>query len=102
MMGKDDLLYANHILGCIADIERYVGNNREQFMSDDLVRNACLRQLQIMSESCTRLSRPLRDNVTTISWGDIAGFRNILVHEYTGEINYDIVWGVIERRLPVL
>ena len=99
---KQDRIYINHICECIDDIERYVGLNKALFMIDDLVRNACLRQLQIMSESCTRLSPELRQSLTMIDWAQIAGFRNILVHEYNGKINFDIVWDVIEHRLPML
>jgi uncharacterized protein with HEPN domain len=37
-----------------------------------------------------------------IAWREIAGCRNILVHNYLGGINMNRVWKVIENDLPVL
>jgi uncharacterized protein with HEPN domain len=34
-------------------------------------------------------------------WALAGGLRNVIVHEYFG-IDLEIVWGVIERDLPVL
>ena len=99
---KDILFYVEHILGCIADVERYVGHDRVRFLNDDIIRNATLRQLQIMSESCMRLPQDIRSEIPRIDWAKIAGFRNILVHDYTGDLDFDIVWDVITCSLPDL
>jgi uncharacterized protein with HEPN domain len=37
-----------------------------------------------------------------IPWQRIAGFRNILVHDYLGGIDATLVWRVIEAELPAL
>ena len=36
-----------------------------------------------------------------VPWRQIAGIRDKIVHEYFG-LNLDLVWGVVERDLPVL
>ncbi len=60
-----------------------------------------LRNLQILSESTQRLSMDLKANHSEIDWKRIAGFRNILVHDYLG-INPVRVWEIVERYLPEL
>ena len=43
----------------------------------------------------------MKDSHTEIAWRDIAGLRDIIVHEYFG-LDLDIVWDVIENRVPIL
>ena len=57
---KDDTLYIIHIKECIEKIESYVsGLNRDSFMSNELVQDAVLRNLQVLAESTQRLSLEL-------------------------------------------
>jgi uncharacterized protein with HEPN domain len=60
-----------------------------------------LRNLQTMAESTQRLSDVLRAAHPEIDWRRMAGFRNVLVHNYLG-IDLDIVWEVVVRDLPDL
>jgi uncharacterized protein with HEPN domain len=60
-----------------------------------------LRNLQTMAESTQRLSDALRAAHPEIDWRRMAGFRNVLVHNYLG-IDLDIVWEVVVRDLPDL
>jgi len=54
-----------------------------------------------MAESTQRLSEEIRGKYEVVDWRGIAGFRNVLVHDYMG-IDLPYVWGVIERDLPAL
>lgn len=55
-----------------------------------------------MAESTQRLSNTFKDKENRIDWAAIAGFRNILVHDYLGDLDAQRVWQVIENRLPEL
>ena len=99
---KDDRLYLIHITECIERIEFYVGQmDKEEFMSSTLVQDAVLRNLQTMAESTQRLSEQIKENQSEIDWFKVAGFRNILVHDYLG-VDVETIWNIVEKELPAL
>lgn len=102
MSNNRDIVYLKHILECIAFIERYTINGKEDFLSNSLVSDGVLRRLQIMAESTQRLSSEVKAQVDKVDWRALSGFRNILVHDYLGGINLERVWEAIEKDLPIL
>lgn len=96
-----DQTYILHMLECIGRVEQYVGEDAERFNSDPMVRDAALRNLQIMAESSQRLSDLAKATQPQIDWRAISGFRNILVHDYLG-VDLGLVWQVIVKELPEL
>ena len=98
---KDDRLYLAHILECIAKIESYTAEGRDFFLSDEKTQDAVLRNLQIMAESSQRLSDSLKAACPEVPWPEIAGFRNILAHDYLG-VKLERVWQVVQDGLPQL
>jgi uncharacterized protein with HEPN domain len=60
-----------------------------------------LRNLQVMAESTQRLSANLKELHPEIDWRALAGFRNLLVHDYLG-VSATRVWELIEHFLPQL
>ena len=99
---KDDQLYLIHISECIERIEAYVsGIDKRAFVASSLVQDAVIRNLQIMAESARRVSDRLKEAQPKIDWHKIAGFRNILVHDYLG-VDTERVWNIIENEIPVL
>jgi uncharacterized protein with HEPN domain len=98
---KDDQIYLDHILECLKWIKRYTVDGRETFFADRKTQCAVLRELQTMAESTQRLSKGLKDAHPEVFWQGIAGFRNLLVHDYLG-IRLERVWEVVEHDVPVL
>ncbi len=99
---KDDKLYLIHISECIERIESYVSKtDKDTFIDSTLIQDAVVRNLQILAESIQRLSRQLKDAHSEIDWYKMAGFRNILVHDYLG-IDMESVWNIIGKEIPVL
>ena len=101
MSHKDDAVYIEHMLTCIDRVLEYIGSDKDAFYQSTLVQDAVLRNLQVMAESSQRMSDGLKDQYPMIPWREIAGFRNILVHDYLG-IDCDAVWSVVEQDLPEL
>ncbi|MDQ2808966.1 MAG: DUF86 domain-containing protein [Chloroflexota bacterium] len=98
---KDDRFYLIYITECIDRIQQYTVDGKDYFLADAKTQDAVLRNLQILSESTQRLSPALKAAHPDVDWRRIAGFRNILVHDYLG-INHLRVWDVIEQNLPDL
>lgn len=98
---KDDRLYLIHIAESIERIEAYVVDGPDAFLADTKTQDAVLRNLQTLSESTQRLSLELKLAHPSVDWQGIAGFRNLLVHEYLG-IGLRRVWEIVSRDLPEL
>ena len=98
---KSDRLYVEHILECIERIQRYCQGGGPSFLEQDVIQDAVLRNLQVLAESAKRVSGELKAVHPEIDWHGIAGFRNVLVHEYLG-INLRRVSDIVTLDLPDL
>ena len=94
---KDDRLYLIHIQESIDRIEEYVINGKESFFADAKTQDAVVRNLQILAESTQRLSQKLKADHSEVDWKKIAGFRNILVHDYL-YVDPVLVWKIVEDK----
>ncbi len=98
---KDDRVYLKHILRCIARVEEYTEAGREDFFSSHLIQDGVIRNLQTLAESTQRLSEVVRVSQPSVDWKGLAGFRNVLVHNYLG-VDMEYVYRVVELDLPCL
>ena len=98
---KDDQVFLRHIADAIAKIESYVAVGRETFMAESHWQDAVVRQLEIIGEATKHLSGGLRASHPEVPWRRIAGFRDVLVHDYMG-VDLVAVWEVTQRSLPEL
>jgi uncharacterized protein with HEPN domain len=99
MSGDKDRLA--DILEGIARVEKYAASGREAFLCDELIQTWIVHNIQIIGEAAGKLSRDFRALHSEVPWPQIAGMRNIIIHDYFG-IDLDQVWQVVERDLPVL
>ncbi len=99
-MSKPWQPYAWHILDAIAKIRRI--QSRGDLIRDEILYDAALRNLQTLAEATQQLPDHKKANCSAIPWREIIGFRNILVHNYLGEIDPQTIVNVIEKHLPLL
>ena len=101
-MSKDYELYLDNILEAAEKIGRYVsGLSYGDFAGKSLVSDAVIRNLEIIGEAVKKLPEELKRKHPEIEWKKIAGFRDILAHEYAG-VSLRIVWDIVENKLPEL
>ena len=71
-------------------------------MADEILYDALLRNLQTLSEATQLLPEDLKTTFDKIPWREISGFRNVLVHNYLGEIDPIAIQAVVENELGPL
>jgi uncharacterized protein with HEPN domain len=84
-------------------IQDFVQNKQfNDYQTDALLRSGVERQFEIIGEALNRLKRVDPSLIARISESQrIIGFRNMLAHGYD-LISDEIVWDIIQRKLPVL
>lgn len=92
--------YALHILDAIERIRQIQA--RGDLTEDQVLYDAALRNLQTLSEATQQLPEALKVEQPQVPWREISGFRNILVHNYLGEIDPVAVAAVVEKHLGLL
>lgn len=75
------------------------GIDESTFQSDIRTQSAVLYQLTILGEAVKRLSDEFRQQHPEISWREIAGMRDKLIHQYDS-VKMDLVWLTIQRDIP--
>lgn len=98
---KEDLVYVEHVLDCIARIESYTAGNKAAFIDSTLIQDAVVRNLQVLAESTQRLSEGIKQKHPETDWRGLSGFRNVLAHGYLG-LDAQRIWELIETRLGAL
>jgi uncharacterized protein with HEPN domain len=96
-----DKIRLQHALDAIEIIEGYITAADFQVFSENLMmQDACIRQLQVIGESCRSVSPELREKYPEVPWSQIVGLRIIVIHQYFG-VDIRVIWEVIQRDLPI-
>lgn len=96
-----DTLYLRHILDAIQKIERYAQGGHDEFVAESLRHDAVIRQLEIVGEAAKRLSPQVLSRSPDVPWRQVAGMRDVLIHDYMG-VDLERVWNVVQQDLPSL
>ncbi|MEC4816715.1 MAG: DUF86 domain-containing protein [Scytonema sp. PMC 1069.18] len=97
----DDRVFIQDILERIERIEAYTKGGKEEFFQSLLIQDGVIRSFEVIGEAVKLLSIELRQNYPEVPWRRIAGFRDVLIHNYMG-IDLNELWNVVERNLPNL
>ncbi|GMQ82956.1 MAG: DUF86 domain-containing protein [Rhodothermia bacterium] len=90
------------ILDAVELIQRYTAQlTFEEFASNIEKQDAVIRRLEIIGEAVKGLPTDLRDKYPDIPWRDIAGARDILIHEYF-RVDPELAWEMAREDLPRL
>lgn len=101
-MKRDVRVYLCDILEAIEKIEEYTkGSSEEDFCAKTQMQDAVLRRLEIIGEAVKHIPPKIRNEHPDIPWKQIAGMRDILVHEYFG-VNLKRAFKVVKNDISNL
>lgn len=102
MSKREPAILLDDIRTAISKIERYVaGLDQIAFLADEKTIDAVVRNLEIIGEAAKQLPAEWKAKHSAISWSQIAGLRNRIVHDYAG-VDLEIVWNILQTSIPEL
>jgi uncharacterized protein with HEPN domain len=102
-MENRDLFRLRHIQDCIEKIE-YLANmlyNLDNFEQKWIEQDAIIRNLEIIGEASVNISDDLKQNYPDVSWKEIKGLRNFVVHQYF-VVELSDIWCTVINDIPML
>jgi uncharacterized protein with HEPN domain len=97
-----DPVLIKHIHKAISAIERYlIRKTFVDFQTNEILRDAVIRQLMIIGEASANLSAPFLEKYSDVPFHKIIGMRNRMVHGYW-QVKDEIVWDACKSDLPEL
>lgn len=73
----------------------------DEFIKNSILTEACVFNLSQIGELTKRLDTDFAAEHSYISWNQIGGLRNRIVHDYEG-VNLILIWEIIKNDLPEL
>jgi uncharacterized protein with HEPN domain len=99
---KSSKPYLYHILEeCNFIINNSKDLSFEKFINNHILKRAFVRSLEVIGEAVKNIDSDFKKKYPLIPWKEIAGMRNVIIHEYFG-IDYKIVWKTIKIEIPKL
>ena len=81
-----------HIRIIIVDDHAIVRKGIRALLSD-------VEDIEIIGEATKRISTKFRESNPSVPWSDMAGMRDVLIHDYI-EVDFEIVWKTATVDLP--
>ncbi len=101
-MSRDEGLYLEDVQAACELVGKFTrGMSYDDFIQDDRTYHATLRNLEIIGEAVKNISDETKTKYPQVKWRKIAGFRDIVAHDYFG-VSDEIVWDVIQNEIPLL
>jgi uncharacterized protein with HEPN domain len=101
-MKKDPAVFLAHIVESIEIIERYSeGLTEEELRRSVDSQDKIIRRIEIIGEAVKNLPDEVKRKHPEIPWRDIAGMRDVVVHQYFG-VDLDSIWHAAKEDIPDL
>ena len=99
---RGDREFLLDMLHACNNIIKYTKNlNRDDFCNNDLIRDAVIRNIEILGEASKRISNNLKQKYPEVEWSQISRTRDKIIHYYFG-VNPDIIWDIVTKNIPPL
>lgn len=88
------------MLAAMKKIHAYTAdfNTYDQFSQDQLVKDAVIRNFEIMGESVKHIPFSFQRKHKQLPWNHILALRNFIVHEFF-DVDDEVLWEIIKTDL---
>jgi uncharacterized protein with HEPN domain len=101
-MRSEDIIRVRHMLDAAREASAFVADKtRSDLDQDRLLALGLMKCIEIIGEASAKISKVFRQAHQEISWGDIIGMRNRLIHAYA-DVDTDVLWNTVMEDLPCL
>lgn len=100
MSGRETKDYVADIVAEIKNLKGFTkGFKYEDFEKDDKTVYACIRSLEIIGEAVKHIPKKIREKYSDVPWKEMAGMRDILIHDYFG-VDAKVLWKTVKENVP--
>lgn len=101
-MKIDDGVRLRHMLEAAREAMSFTeGRSRHDLDDNRMLFHALVRNMEIIGEAASQVSREFRDARSGLPWADVVGMRNRLIHAYF-DVDPDVIWDTVTQDLPLL
>jgi uncharacterized protein with HEPN domain len=98
-MSREYRLYLEDIVSSAQFIEQHTGGlTYDDFVSEEIRLYAVLHHLTIIGEAVKHIPDEIRQRLPEVPWQEIAGTRDIIVHNYFS-VKLPIIWHAVESEV---
>jgi len=102
MTGRIHTDFINDICDALEKCLQFTeGMDYSLFAEDEKTIFAVIRALEVAGEAVKQIPVELRKEYPDIPWREMAGMRDILIHQYFG-VNLEVVWKTVSMDIPQL
>jgi len=100
-LNSEQRLYCQDILERIERIENSIAKGQEAYARSYEIRDSIILNFIVIGEATKNLDSALTTQHPHVNWKGVAGFRDILIHQYR-RTRLDIVWRTAQQDMPSL
>ncbi len=99
-MTRSVLIVLEDMLESADQLRQYTADiTFNEFAKNCMIQDAVVRRLEIIGEAAKGVPDEFRKKYPDVPWRDVAGARDILIHEYF-RVDLELAWDMVKKDVP--